>query len=227
MTHSTVTVLGAIILGSAAAQGALMISASATPPTSALISQTDFSATGLDSGMDFSDNGGPPGQSFTTGALPFTLDAIVVKGFENDGNSFGSFFNTTWTISVSTLNLGVLTQVDQEVSGTFTPTNGSDYLTFTFETPVALSASTVYAYDIYTSEGYFGFAKSQTDVYAGGQALQHGSTQRTSLSGANAINLQNVDRTFFIQGTAIPEPTSALLLSGGLVFLGLVRRRKA
>jgi hypothetical protein len=206
--------------------GALTISGSASAPASAAISKPDFSATAFNGAQDFTDNAGPPGQSFTTGAVPFILSAVTVKGFANNSNSFGGLATATWTLTISILNAGVLTTVVQETSPVFNPASGSDYFTLTLATPVPLTASTVYAYDIFTSAGYVGFAKSTVNVYAGGTALQHGSTARTAASGATATNLQVVDRTFFIH--AIPEPGVALLLGGALLgHYGLRRRRQA
>ena len=218
--------VAAISMAISPAGRSVTVSESSLPPLISQISQPDFSGPAFNGGQDFSDNAGPPGQTFITGAVPFTLAAITVKGFANMGTSFGSLTAATWTISVSSVNAGVLTLVDQETTGIFNPTNGANYLTFTFDTPVTLNASTSYAYDIFTSVGYFGFAKSATDVYAGGSAMLHGSTSRAAADGASVINTQTVDRTFFIQ--AVPEPSTCLLiLSSSAGLIGLRRRRQA
>jgi hypothetical protein len=217
-----VLTLAAIPLRSDAAT----LSESAVAPAISLISQPDFSAGAFNGSQDFSDNAGPPGQTFLTGPVAFTLEAITVKGFANTGASFGNLTAATWTISISSVSGTVLTRVDQETTGVFVPVNGANYLTFTFDTPVTLNANSSYAYDIFSSAGYFGFAKSTTDVYAGGFAMQHGTTARLAADGATIANQQTVDRTFYVQGTAVPEPSSCFLgLSGAVYLLGIRRKR--
>src|SRR6185295_1046076 len=146
-----------------------LITTSSSAPSSAAISQPDFSAAAFNGGQDFTDNAGPPGQTFTpAGAL--TLNAIALKGFANTSASFGGSVNTgTWTVTVSRVDTGnVLTRLTQETANPAAVTNGSDYVILTLAAPVALTAGQQYAFDVFSSTGYFGFAKSSTDVYAGG-----------------------------------------------------------
>jgi hypothetical protein len=220
---------GAFTIGLVASAGAVRaatLTASPLAPLSAAISQPDFSAAAFNGGQDFTDNAGPPGQSFTP-ASALSLSAVTVKGFANTGASFGGAVNTaTWTVTISRVDAGnVLTRLSQETAAGTAATSGSDYLTFTLAAPVPLTSGTQYAFDIFTSVGYYGLAKSTTDVYAGGSAIQHGSTARASADGATFINAQTVDRTFFINPVPVPEPTSAALigLAGALT---LARRRR-
>lgn len=191
----------------------------------------------LNGGTDYSDNWGTPGQTFTVGASPITVTAITIKG----AGSYGGFdLARYWVLSISTATgtaSGTLGRVTQEISTGFVPAAGDSYLTFTLATPVVLAANTIYEYDIFTTDssvgapsangGWYGFAKSTSDLYAGGVAMQNGYQSENSRQSANpgTINTpQSYDRTFFI--TAVPEPSSALLAGGTLMLAGLIRRRR-
>jgi hypothetical protein len=205
---------------------AAVITTSGSAPAAAGISQPDFSAAAFNGGQDFTDNAGPPGQTFTATAATPLLSAFTLKGFANTGASFGGNVNTgTWTVTVSRVDAGnILTRLDQESASPSAVTNGSDYLTFTLATPVALTAGTQYAFDVFSSTGYFGFAKSTSDVYPGGAAIQHGTTSRTAADGATIANPQAVDRTFFVN-PAVPEP-AAFALFAVPAAAGLLARRQ-
>jgi hypothetical protein len=209
--------------GTYSTANAAVISSSPTAPSSSVLSQPDFSAAAFNGGQDFTDNAGPPAQTFTVGAAGFQLDKVTVKGFANTGASFGGMDGTTlWTLTISSVSAGVLTNITQESTQGFAPTDGSAYLTIDLATPVTLTANTQYAFAVHTSVGYFGLAKSTADVLANGAAIQHGSTARTASTGATAINTQTVDRTFFL--AAVPEPTGIALL--GAAGIGMLARRR-
>src|SRR3954447_2972146 len=157
--------IGAVMAATALVAGssrAALLTASSAAPVSAAISQPDFSAAAFNGGQDFTDNSGPPGQTFTATAATPTLVKFTLKGFANTGASFGGNVNTaatTWTITTSRVDTGnVLTQLSQETADPSAITSGSDYVTFTLTTPVPLTTGTVYAVDVFTSQGYFGLA---------------------------------------------------------------------
>jgi len=215
---------GFTLLAAASSAPAAVLTTSLTAPASAAISQPDFSGPAFNGGQDFTDNAGPPGQTFTP-ASNLSLTAIAVKGFANTGASFGGNVNTgTWTVTISRVDAGnALTRLSQETADPAAVTDGSAYVTLALTNPVALTGGTQYAFDIFSSTGYFGLAKSTTDVYAGGSAIQHGTTSRTSADGAAIANIQVVDRTFFIN-PAVPEPGSMMVLAlGGAA---MIRRRR-
>jgi hypothetical protein len=201
-----------------------LISVSSSAPVGAAISQPDFSAPAFNGSQDFTDNAGPPGQTFTP-ATSMLLSAITVKGFANAPASFGGNVNTgTWTLTIDQVIGGTtLTNLTQETADPSAVTDGFAYVTFTLSAPVALVGGTQYAFDVYSSTGYFGLAKSSTDVYAGGAAIQHGSTSRTSATGATITNTQTADRTFFV--TSVPEPGSAGIFASLAGLLAFRRRR--
>jgi hypothetical protein len=225
--------LVAISVTASARAGVITISSSA--PAGATISQPDFSGPAFNGGQDFTDNAGPPGQTFffappvgPPAPGPFFITAITVKGFANTGASFGGNVNTgTWTLTLSRVDTGnVLTRIAQETANPAAVTDGSAYVTFALDTPVPLALGVTQAFDLFSSNGYFGLAKSSTDVYSGGAAFQHGSTARTAADGATITNVQSVDRTFFINLSTTPEPGSTVIL--GIVGLAtLTRRRRA
>src|SRR4051794_28852108 len=201
---ATLLAAAAAVTGLGTTAHAALITTSAAAPAAAAISQPDFSAAAFTGSQDFTDNAGPPGQTFTATAATPTLVSFTLKGFANTGASFGGNVNTaatTWTITTSRVDSGnVLTQLSQETANPSAITSGSDYVTLTLATPVPLTNGTLYAVDVFTSQGYFGFAKSSTDVYAGGAAIQHGTTARAAANGATIGNVQTVDRTFFVNG---------------------------
>jgi hypothetical protein len=213
----------ALIAGTSAA--AAILTSSPVAPVSADISQPDFSGPAFSGSQDFTDNAGPPGQTFTP-ATNLALSALTVKGFANTSASFGGNIRTgTWTITISRVDPGnVLTRLDQETADPAAVVDGSAYITLTLANPVSLTAGTQYAFDIFSSGGYFGLAKSSTDVYPGGAAFQHGTISRTSADGAAIANIQTVDRTFYIN-PSVPEPGSIMLLAlAGAA--ALTRRRR-
>lgn len=217
-------VLGLALL-SVLPASALTVTQSLTAPFDALLAQPDFSAPAFNGGTDFTDNAGSPGQTFTA---PFTLslEKVTTKGFANTGASFGGSIATgTLTITISQIVAGSQLQVLlQETASASAITDGSAFLTFALSTPVEMQSGVQYAYSIYSSTGYYGFAKSSSDVLAGGFAFQHGSTPRSAVNGATVTNTQGVDRTFYLQG--VPEPGSSALLLGGITLLaGRLRRR--
>jgi len=209
------------------------ITTSSTPPTTATIAQPDFSGPAFDGAKDFTDNAGPPGQTFFFAPPgdpplpgPFFITAITVKGFANTPASFGGGVNTgTWTLTLSRVDAGnVLTRIAQETANPAAVTDGSAYVTFALDTPVPLALGVTQSFDLYSSNGYFGLAKSSTDVFPNGAAMQHGSVSRTAADGATITNVQTVDRTFFIE-LATPEP-NAFVTFGIVGLTALTRRRR-
>jgi hypothetical protein len=211
---------------------AATITTSSSAPTNASVGQPDFSGPAFSGSQDFTDNAGPPGQTFSFSPPgpggDFFITAVTVKGFANTSASFGGNVNTgTWTLTLSRVDAGnVLTRVAQETANPAAVTDGSAYVTVALDTPFKMTLGQTYAFDVFSSTGYFGFAKSSTDVYAAGVAMQHGTTARTSADGATIANPQTVDRTFFV-AIASPEPGAGLALAGLGAALGRRSRKPA
>jgi len=226
--------IGVAVISLARSAQAGVITTSSSAPIGTTISQPDFSGPAFNGSQDFTDNAGPPGQTFFFDPPadpppgPFFITAITVKGFANTPASFGGSVNTgTWTLTLSRVDTGnVLTRIAQETANPAAVTDGSAYVTFTLATPVQLALGVTQSFDIFSSNGYFGLAKSSGDVYGGGAAIQHGSIARTAADGATITNVQAVDRTFFINLSTTPEPGSAMML-GVAALAALTRRRSA
>ncbi len=113
--------------------------------------------------------------------------------------------------------------VDQTID-----TLAGSWNTFTFDAPVALSASTTYAVDVQMTESdthsgtipYYYYNRNAAATFAGG------SYYTGDLADANDVSLgTNNDFQFHADISAVPEPsTTALLGLGGLALI--LRRRK-
>jgi len=130
------------------------------------------------------------GQTFTTGnsALGFSLDAVTLKNLS---------INTTtgnWTVRVGTVSGNTFTPAFTESAPGGTIAAG-DYLTWTLDTPVTLSANTTYAFDVDTSGSGFISANNAGDAFAGGTAFSSGGNGTPD--DAN-LTLHNFDRVFHV-----------------------------
>jgi len=177
----------------------------------------------------FSDNAGPPGQTFTTGTGgPFTLNAFSFLGANTGaGNIGGSVDAGTWGIRVSNVVGTTLTPLTT-VTGITSPAGlaGNEWLTWTFGGPdrVTLLPSTTYAVEVFSSQGYYGFdAALDPASYPNGVAFNSNGAAR-SFAGTT-LQDRGYDRTFVADLTAVPEPTSGILLTAG--FMMILRRRRS
>jgi len=182
----------------------------------------------------YSDNAGPPGQTFTTpaGALPFKINAISVKSVGDGGGGVFTAPNT-WGLRISSVSGTTLTPLNTvtgipTVAGT--PTTSIGWLTWSLSDADALSLSpnTQYAFEAFSSAGWFGIDATQGDAgYANGTAFNSASPAR-SFTDTTTGNLaaRGYDRTFHVALQAVPEPAACVLAIGGLIGLQVVRRRR-
>lgn len=161
--------------------------------------------------QSYTDNGGPVGQTFTTPATKhlYALTALSLKGVGDTGEVIGAA-NTTWGVRISKVAGSTLTAV-KTVTGIPTLAStalGTDWVTLNFtgfDTP-ALDGGAQYAFEVYTTAGWFGIDATQGDAaYAGGTAFNSASPVR-SFSDNTLGNLatHGYDRTFVAQLTAPP-----------------------
>ena len=185
-----------------------------------LASQLTDDTGGLDGNRDYTDNGGPPGQTFQVSSAGMA-SRFTIKGGGNSAGGWTSrpdpFTGTeVWGIQISTVDsgTGALTVISSETATGFLGggiINITDYLTFTLDTPVALSPGTTYAMSVAlwngtsgpgTSGGWFGMDHSTGDVYADGLAFNN------NASTANPGNNSNPRYQFPDPGFVAPMPTS-------------------
>ena len=185
----------------------------------------------------------PIGQTFTTGSGDgYLLNSITLQhvGFPT------TYFNTetagaTINLRVSTVLGTVLTPFATEtyVNSTGVPgafgvgfpgAGTSDFVTFSFDTPVALAADTLYGIDLAVTSGvdlpyFFETNGTNSDAYAGGVAYSTGEA-----AGVAGLTLTPGvgDHVFILDLTAVetpvPEPTTATVVAA--LGLGLLRRRR-
>jgi len=176
----------------------------------------------------FSDNSGPPGQTFTTGAVSCTLDSFSLKGSGTGNGSTGVDGTTLWSIRISLVSGTSLTPIFTQsgLGGVdMGGANGANWLTFNFSGSdiLTLNPLATYAVEIYTSNFWWGVAASTTDVYDGGSAFNTSAASRTFNS--DTMTPHGYDRTFVAELTAVPEPSSLLLALSGMVWIAV--RKKA
>ena len=155
--------------------------------------QLDSSGT-LNGTQDFSDNQGAPGQTFVSTATG-TLSSLTVKG---GGNGAGGFETGNFHLRVSSFDGTNLTALaTYTASASPIAVGSSDYFTFNGLSSggAVLTAGATYAYDIYTDNGYFGLARSATDVYSGGNAYNLNGASR-SFAPTVVLPHTDYDRTF-------------------------------
>ena len=184
--------------------------------------------------QNYTDNAGPVGQTFRTpgSAASYTLSSISVKSVGDGG---GGVFDAgqTWGLRVSSVSgttltpLNVVTNVPVAVG---TATNAIGWLTLSLSGGDALSLNpnADYAFELYSSAGWFGIDATQGDAaYANGTGFNSASGNR-NFNDATLGNLANhgYDRTFHVALQAAPEPATALLGMVGLLGVLAARRRR-
>ena len=209
----------------------ITISSSAPVLDAVDVVQASFDNNDLNRATDFTDATDPAGQTFTTPAssVPLRVNAITVKG-KGNGATFtnAGFGGKDLTLQFGTFSsAGVFTAIDvfnDSIPTPFNPnTQGDDYLTFTLDTPLAVEASTQYAFTLkgfnLNDGNYFGLASSSADTLAGGSAFNLARSTRTATS-------LSYDRTFFVDLQAVPEPSSLLFAVSAGAGLALTRQRR-
>ncbi len=198
------------------------------------------------------DNGSAVGQTFTTGlnAGGYSLSSISVRQvswattywdytggsvtlqvFSLDSNNGGGVWGITELALVTATAAG---EPDGIGLSSGAPGANAQWLTVTLDSPVFLAADTMYGFQAVSSgtgsnDGFFmELDGTITNWYDGGFAIGTGKVSGLPNSSLvfDGANGQPSDRAFVATMTAVPEPGSVVLL-GGFILLGLLRRRRA
>jgi hypothetical protein len=242
--HVMVTAAAVAGLGIFSQARAGSVSDSTSPPsTNILASQlVDLGPGAQDSNGDYTDNSGPVGETFTvsTNAL---VNSLTVLG--NGDDSLDPTLNFHFEIGTVDPITKQITQLRQETAPEVASSD-HDFLTFTFGTPVSVSPGTTYEFSIYTETqtpgvtgNWYGLAHSAPGTHPGNggssfnydiSTVNHdnntdglGKNAGFPSPGFVALNVNNYEYAFAIQGTPTPEPgTAALFVAAAL----LSRRRR-
>lgn len=262
---AAVSVLSGALLVSSAGGATLTLSPSA-PVGNLFASQLADLGPGTQEGnRNFTDNGGPAGQTFTA---PYDAMinriSILSRGNAASGWSGGALpFTGTevFGILIGRVNAnGSLSSTSIETAtGLVASANPTGWLTFELANPVSVTAGNTYAFSVaqwssagmYNNGGWFGFAHSDTDTYAGGYAFNLNSSIANNGNNADMVGSDgqakrfgfidpslpapgnvlgyaapvpgNYDYAFAVQ--VIPEPSALTLLGLGGLCLAVLRRR--
>lgn len=188
-----------VSVGLSASGFAFTITESSTAPTlNLLTSQLDDASGSQDGARNFTDNGGPPGQTFSLSTPgSFQMTAFTLQG---RGDAGGGALATNWSIQLGTVDplTGAITPLGTETSLVSLAGNAG-FVTFTLDTPLTITSGVQYAFSVYSSVGWYGFAHSGSDVYTDGFAFNHNTS--TNNPGGNTGGGR---RTF--NGFAAPDP---------------------
>jgi autotransporter-associated beta strand protein len=202
----------AAAIGIAADASGFTLTESPTAPTlNVIASQLTDQSGAIIGNQDYTDNGGPPGQTFVVGGTGnFQMQAFTILGGGGHGGTSSGSSGVFWNIQIGSVDLGTgaITELLMEASNV-TYSSNADYLTFTLDTPVTLSAGTTYSFSLYSSAGWYGLAHSSGDVYAGGTAFNN--DQDTTQTGNQAprrtfngfVSPRAYDYIFAVQGLSL------------------------
>nr|NIP54583.1 hypothetical protein [Phycisphaerae bacterium]NIS53435.1 hypothetical protein [Phycisphaerae bacterium]NIU12102.1 hypothetical protein [Phycisphaerae bacterium] len=213
----------AVIAQMGASASAATMSASLTAP---LVNSKDIANYGTVTGTDkwWCDakvSGYPKGQTFTTGDTAVILNAITYQVTDTQKAEP----TKEYVIRVGTVSGSTFSEIYSETATQTFTWNGGEYMTWTFDTPVQLSANTSYGVDIgmtsSTSTWQTGipYINITGDEYPGGTRYMSG-TSGLGI-GDNTMNNMSGDRIFHLDmdDPMVPSPEDGETVAGGNVVL--------
>ena len=196
-----------------------------------------------DSDGDYTDNSGPVGETFHLGTAA-NITAITIQN--NTDSQADSTLNFHFEIGTFNPVTGLITQLQADTAPEAIADNTSNFITFTFATPLSVPAGNNYEFSIWSETkagnggNWLGLAHSSANTHPGdgGESFNYdvsttnhdnntdglGKNGGWATPGFVAPNVNNYEYVFAIQGTAVPEPTT--LAAVGLGALGLLSRRR-
>jgi hypothetical protein len=215
------------------------------PSTNILTSQLiDLGPGAQDSNGDYTDNAGPVSETFHLNTAA-NITAITVKGNGDASNDPNLFFH--FEVGTFDLVTGQITQLRADTAPENVSGDSTNYVTFTFGTPVSVSAGSNLQFSIWSETtaanggNWFGIAHSAPGTHPGdgGKSFNYdvsttnhddnsdglGKNGGWPTPGFVAPNIHDYEYVFAVQGTAVPEPASLALLGVGSLLVVSRRRR--
>jgi len=173
-TTVTMTILGLM----SASAGAATMSSGDTAPAVDSIDIANYSAvTGTDKWWsETKTSGRPKGQTFTTGGTEVLLNALTYQISSNQKAEPVK----TYVIRVGTVSRSTFTEIYREAATQTFTWNSSEYMTWTFDSPLLLSANKTYGIDVGMTGSTSGwqtgipYINRTADEYAGGTRYMSG-----------------------------------------------------
>jgi len=146
---------------------------------------------------------------------PSTDGNDVTEWSKGDGTSDGDPLNGT----------GMSLLFSQRYDLPTTSVAVGSYLHFNLETPVVLSENTTYGFAINLKDVVGGSVNNTMRLATGGDPNNVYSDGRLLITDSTNKNNANVDMTFYVTATAIPEPATIGMLGIGAIITLMIRRR--
>ena len=167
------------------------------------------------------------GQTFTTGSQDVVLDAITLQAAASSPPT------KNYTITIGAVSGTSFTAFASESFTQDADSNVDDYWTFTLDSPVTLSANTLYGFDLAMNSSTTGWQsgipymrQGANTLYTGGQAYR----SQVNAQSTPTFSLINGDKIFHLNmatpTAAVPEPSTFALAALGLLGLAWFGRRR-
>jgi alpha-galactosidase len=170
---------------------------------------------------DAKTSGYPKGQTFTTGGVDVLLNALTYQVSSNQKAEP----TKTYVIRVGTVSGSTFTEIYRETATQTFTWNSSEYMTWTFDSPLLLSANTTYGIDVgmtsSTSSWQTGipYINRTADEYTGGSRYMSGTTGLGI--GDDTMNNMSGDMIFHLDlvHPLSPSPENGVTVPAGNVEL--------